>query len=185
MSPAVTTIGAWTGAASPPITSTELTVRALDLIAHWKRCGLIADWLGSFLQYDFEAEARPAASELLSTVMNELVENAAKFTADKDAPLQIAARHDGETIVLETRSTADGHRVERLRSALEAVASEDMAELFRRRIEERSEPGSSGLGLLLLQRDYGVRLAARLEPKAPGLWNVVVQAVVDIEEVGR
>jgi hypothetical protein len=185
MTSTATTIGAWVGSASSPITSTELTLRALDLVAHWKRCGLTADWLGSFLQYDFEPEARAAASELLSTVMNELVENAAKFAADKNAPLHLAARHHGDAIVLETRSVADEARVERLRSAMLALESEDLAELFQRRIERQNEPGSSGLGLLILKRDYGVRLAARFEPRAPGLWNVVVQAVLDTEEVGR
>jgi hypothetical protein len=180
-----TVFGAWVDPSRAAVTSMEIHLCAIDLVAHWKRCGLTADWVGAFLQYDFEPDARRAATELLSTAMNELIENAAKFCADKRDLLRLAVRHHGDVIVLETQSVADEPHARAFRTVLDELESEDPEELFRKRIERRGDSGGSGLGLLILRKDYDARVAVRMEPRPAERWNVIVQLILDIEEVGR
>jgi len=158
-------------AQSPPaITGAAVELRALDLVAHWKRCGLTADWLAPYFAYDFEPEARDAAQNVLATAVNELLENAAKFCADKRSTLRLSVRHHGDFIRIETMSVADDARTAAFRAVLEELGRADLAELFARRIEHPQEPGSSGVGLVILKKDYGG-------------WDVHVQLSLDAEEV--
>ena len=56
----------------------------IDLVREWSRCGQTADYMARYLAYDFAD--RETAASVLSTVINELVENAAKFSTDKANP---------------------------------------------------------------------------------------------------
>ena len=176
-------IGDLATAGPPALTGVVLELRALDLVAHWKRCGITADWLAGFFAYDFEPEARAAAASVRSTAINELIENAAKFCDDKLAPVAIAVRHHGDFVRLETRNRCDGARAGRLRDALAALGG-DLDALFAARIERQEETGASGLGLLILKRDYGARVGARLTPGAGDTFEVELQVTLDAEQIG-
>jgi len=51
---------------SGALTGVDLELRALELVAHWRRCGHTADWLARFFSYDFDLETREAATSVLS-----------------------------------------------------------------------------------------------------------------------
>lgn len=177
-----TIVGDWSEGGPRAITGTEISVRALELVAHWKRCGLTADWLAGFFAYDFEIDCRDAAASVLATTINEVIENAAKFCADKSAPITIAVRHHGDFIRIETRNRANATQAANLRAAMMELATSDLGELFARRIEHQSEPGASGLGLLILKKDYHAKLGVKLVPAGTES-DVHVQVTLDTEEV--
>lgn len=171
------------GAAGPAaLTGVELDLRALDFVAHWKRCGLTADWLAAYLAYDFEPATRGAAVNVLSTAINELLENAAKWCADKRGPVRVAVRHHGDFVRIETQNVADERRSRAFRETL-ADLEGDLDALFARRIEHQKEPGASGVGLVILKKDYGARIGARFAVRPDGHWDVHVQLSLDAEEV--
>lgn len=116
-------------------------------------------------------------------MINELIENAAKFCADKTEALTIAVRHHGDVIQIETQNRTDPVRAERLRIALDELAGGDLEAVFARRIEHQAEPGASGLGLLILVKDYGAQMCARLIKTATGDKHVQVQVTLAVEEV--
>jgi len=167
----------------PAMTSVELKLRALDLVAHWKRCGVAADSLAAYFAYDFEPDVRAAAVSVLSTAINELLENAAKFCADKRGSLEVSVRHHGELVRIETRHTAAAGRVLAFQGVLAELGRASLPELFAERIEHQKEPGASGIGLIILKKDYGARIGARLQPRPDGQWDVQVQVSLDVEEV--
>jgi hypothetical protein len=165
------------------ITGVDLGLRALDLVMHWKRCGMTADWLAGFVAYDCDPAARGNAVGVLSTIVNELLENAAKFCADKTAVVGVAVHHHGEFVRVETRNVADARRVAAFRAALDDLATSPLDDLFAKRIERAREPGSPGIGLLLLKKDYGARIGVRLDARGDARWDVRVRVAIQTEEI--
>jgi len=165
------------------VSEAEVGLRALEFVTHWRRCGLTADWLATFVAYDSEPEVRDNARSVLSTVINELVENAAKFCADKRQHIRIVVRHHGDFIRVETTNGADTARVDAFRTALSELEHTDLDELFTDRIQRQREPSVPGIGLIILKKDYRARIGARLAEGDGGIWDVQVQATVDVQEV--
>lgn len=167
----------------PAITGVAVELRGIELVAHWKRCGLTADWLAGFLSYDFDRDTRARAANVLATVINELVENAAKFCADKQAKVAISVRHHGDFVRIETRHLVDDGRADKLRAALAALDG-DLDALFAERIEHQTEPGASGIGLVILKKDHAARIGVHLVPDRAGMWDALVQVSLDVEAIG-
>ena len=171
------------GPSAAALTSVDIELRALELVVHWRRCGLTADWLALFFAYDFEPEARQTAESILSTVINELLENAAKFCADKQRLVRVAVRHHGEFVSIETVNVASGAHAARLRETIEELTRSNLDELFTRRMQTKNAPGASGIGLLILKKDYAVRLGAKLTPVGGDEWNVEVRVELSLGQV--
>jgi hypothetical protein len=173
----VTVLGAFPEPASEPLSAIELEVVPIDLVTEWRRCGMIADFMADYMVDGFER--RDAARSVLSTVMNELVENAAKFSVDARAPARLAIRHHGEAVHLEIRNAAGEKHVRHLRALLPELAGGDATAVFRRRLEERL-----GLGLALLAKDYRATVGATVSAAGTG-GNVTVclRVVVSAAEV--
>lgn len=165
------------------LTGVELQLRAIELVAHWRRCGLTADWLAHFFAYDFAPNTRETAVSVLSTVINELLENAAKFSGDKQRNVGISVRHHGEFMCIETHSTAADGQVAVLRDTMDDLGREPLDELFARRMQTKALPGASGIGLLILKKDYGARLGVKLSPLSADEWDVQVRVELDMANV--
>jgi hypothetical protein len=179
-------VGGFAERGGAPLSGVELRLSALDCVAHWRRCGITADYLASYAAYDFEH--RDIALSILSTAANELIENAVKFAADKRAPIRVALHHLGDVIRIETQNRATWRHAQALAELLDALTRGDAEELFARRIEEAA-PDSSGIGLIILRKDYAAEIGARLEP-APGEqadseFEVTVQVRLKADEIER
>lgn len=150
---ATSILGSFPEASSPPLSAIEMKVVPIDLVTEWRRCGMIADFMADYMVHGFER--RDTARSVLSTVVNELVENAAKFSADKRAVAHVSLRHHGESVHAEIRNEAGEAHVRDLRELLEELARDDAGAVFERRLHARR-----GLGLALLARDYRATVGA-------------------------
>lgn len=164
------------------LSGASLELPALSLIAHWHRCGMTADWLAGFMAYDFEH--RESASNVLATVVNELLENAAKFCAGSFEPVGLSVRHYGDEVRVEVRNCTEAKHAEALRSHLARLEEEDPDGLFASLVERAGEPGSPGVGLLLLRRNYGAAIAVRADPPdGDRPWLIRIQTTLPAEEL--
>ena len=177
------TLGSFVEKGSAPISGLEVTFPALDLIAHWRRCGSAADHLASHLAYDFEN--RDVATNVLSTVINEVLENAAKFAADKKAPIRISVHHLGETVRIEAENAVEPARAEKFKEHLEKVLSGDPERMFVEHVKlgTPTPPGTPGIGLVVLRKDYAAKIGARFRPGADGNVDVSVQVFLSPQDV--
>ncbi len=166
----------WEVPARSPLCAIAMEIVPLDLVAEWRRCGMISDLFADYLSYAFER--REIARSILSTVVNELVENAAKYSADKLARSRIALEHHGTVLLVEVRNVADAGHVEVLGAELAELAAGDAAAVFARRLADRR-----GLGLALVASDYGATLGATVTPSGAGLSVVCVRAALPTEQV--
>lgn len=162
----------------PPLTSLELQLSALDLVTQWKRCGLTADFVAGFLSYAFES--RDTARSVISTLVNELVENAAKFVV-APGPVRVSVRMFARELVVEIAHRTDAVSVTGLERIFAELDQEPTEMVYRRRLTDVS-PG--GLGLAMLARDYSARLHARLGPSdSDGAREVVLNVTLDLESL--
>jgi hypothetical protein len=147
----------------PPLGSAEVELVPLDMIAHWDRCGATADWAANLLAYNFDH--RDAAANVLSTVINELLENAVKFSSDKRRPIRLRVAQRADRVLVETENTADAGQARVLEAHVAAMFA-DRGELFGRLIARAAagEVGAPGVGLLVVRRDFRATLGVELSP---------------------
>lgn len=148
-------LGTFADPPGKPLVTVGLEVVPIDLVTEWQRCGAVADFAATYMAYAFER--RVTAHSVVSTVVNELVENATKFSVDKRVATHVTILHFGEVVHAEVRNEASDAHVARLREVLEALACDGAEEVFRRRMTDRS-----GLGLALIARDYDATVGARI-----------------------
>ncbi|WP_242344887.1 slr1658 superfamily regulator [Anaeromyxobacter terrae] len=173
----LTVLGAFPEASAQPLSAIEMDLVPIDLVTEWRRCGMIADFMADYMVPGFEQ--RETARSVLSTVMNELVENAAKFSADTRSPARASIRHHGEVVHLEVRNEATEKHVQSLRELLPVLAHDEATAVFRQRLQDRR-----GLGLALLARDYGATVGATVLPAGPdGRVTVCLRVVLSAAEV--
>ena len=135
----------------------------------WIHCSMTADFLAEFFAglagragLD-EANSRHSIGYLA----NELLENAVKFRAPGDVTVEAAL--DGAEFTFAISNFASRETASGLEGLIQEITSRDPSELLIERMERNAEdPEStgSGLGLLTLANDYGVRLGWTLEPHA-------------------
>ena len=167
-----------------PISSLTMEFSRIDLVAHWNRCGLSADYLAQFLAYNFAGQEH--ALIVLSTVLNELIENAVKFSLNGPHPLLLQTSFHGESVALQTRHLCRRKQAERLIHWVMKVNEEDLDDLFVEQIEytARHNRTASGLGFITLVKDYGARLGVRIDPGPTSEYReVIVRAILRTENV--
>lgn len=165
-----------------PETATHVSVELhpFQLRTQWKRCGLTADWLSAYLAHDLQPSTRETAQNVLSTVFNELIENAVKFCADERALVSIAACHHDALLRIETRNVAPDTHAKNLRRTLDELDRASSDSLFAKRIAGGGAAESAGIGLIIVKRDYGARIGARLTPRG-GANTVDVHLRVELD----
>jgi hypothetical protein len=162
------------------LTSLVLEVPALDMVVQWRRCGVVADYVAEYLALSFEQPSY--AQSVLSTVTNELVENAVRFSADKARPIRVEAHHRGEVVELLVSNLAAESHILGLEALFADLARGDLTSVFRERVEARTR---GGLGLLILAKDYGAVLGAMLAPEQEARTQITMQVVLPTKELSN
>jgi len=135
----------------------------------WIHCSMTADFIAEL----FAGLAGRAGLDKDNTrhtigyLANELLENAVKFRAPGDVTVEAAL--DGAEFTFAISNFATPDTASGLEGLILEITSRDPSELLIERMERNAEdPEStgSGLGLLTLANDYGVRLGWTLEPHA-------------------
>lgn len=167
------------------ITEMSLRVLPIDMIVQWHRCSMMADFLANYLAYHFEN--RPSAIHVLSSGLNELIENLTKFSADKRAPVDLVITHYGDHLQVTTQNQAWRAQTEALASRLDRMATTDPEELFLEQLEHTAsaDRAASGLGLITVKKDYGALIGAEISPVegTPDLFTVRVILELDVNAV--
>jgi hypothetical protein len=167
------------------ISELTLQIQAIDFVMQWRRCGMTADFLAEFLAYGYKH--REAARNVVSTVANELIENAVKFSADKSRPVWTIVRNLGSALQLEAVNLATEAQVASFQETLAMLNQGDPHNLFVAQVERSQSETlkSSGIGLIVLCRDYGASLSVQAVPEEETLYRVTVRVTLRQEEIER
>ena len=166
------------------ISTIEIRILPKDFNTEWQRCGQTADYLASYLAHHFEDFEM--AMNVLSTVLNELIENSVKFSASQHEWVSISASFSGKAVILEATNSATAEQLELFTAFVERLLSEDVEDLFLARIEDSDfgvESGS-GLGLITIKKDYLSGIGVRFQQRPiSDLYDVSVQLHLDADLV--
>jgi hypothetical protein len=137
----------------------------------WHHCSTASDFISELcaLRVHLPPSRIKEARHSVSYLANELIENAVKFRTSGTVGIQVTMV--GGNINLKVRNTIDAASAKRLQSLVSELMEGEPGDLLIRKIEAnaaRSDSRESGLGLLTLISDYGVRFAWAFEPAGHG-----------------
>lgn len=161
----------------------SVTVRPIDLNAYWKRCGIMADFAAAF--YAYAHEQPNVHKNIISTIFNELIENASKYSVKRDAEVKIQMKMYDTVLKIEVVNTTPQPHFEKLQKHLtELTNSDDLDELYVEILSSNlGKPVESGMGLLILTKDYDLKIGAQFRKnEETGECTVVIQTYYFIEQ---
>jgi hypothetical protein len=178
--------GIYLGAAKrkKPLSKMDFTFVPIDFIAHWSRCGTTADYLAQFQASNFEKKDR--VKNTFSTIFNELLENAVKFSADAYKEISVSVYNYADTISIQTINSTYKRQAEQFDSYVRRLLEEEPEELFLENIMKNAEneKSSSQLGLITLIKDFNVEIGAKIVPDLERrLYDIYFKVVIKTNEV--
>jgi hypothetical protein len=105
----------------------------------------------------------------LSTIINELIENAIKFSANEDETIEVKIHHIDNTIEIQTTNICQEKAALNLQKQIKKITSSSNPEslLTSQLLKSASQSSSqSGIGLLSLVCHYGAKLTSEITPCA-------------------
>lgn len=145
---------------------------------YWKRCSIVADF---FSNYQSQFDCSSKNQMILSTIVNELVENAMKFSEGSHKHVSISLRQHDSILGIETVNKSTSDHVNNLKAFIERLEKQDIENLFLEQIQSAaiSNMDDSGLGLLTLIKDYNAKLGIKLTPSTEkDLFDVFIQVTL-------
>lgn len=137
----------------------------------WHHCSTTAEFVGEV--YALRCRSQDLdyndARHSIGYLVNELLENAVKFRAGGDITVQTSLEEN--RFELTVANLIGAETADRFQGLLSGIVGRDPGELLIERIEANAEDANSsgsGLGLLTLMSDYGVRLGWNFRKVAAG-----------------
>ncbi|MBM9579122.1 ATP-binding protein [Leptospira sp. 201903070] len=162
----------------------SLKLRPMDLRVQWKRCSLTADYISNFCS--FPEKLDPDSSNTISIVLNELIENAAKFSKDRKGEILLELKYYSEILKIEIKNSMDEISKNKLENSISVLLNRNSDEIYLNKLKESSSKEvNSGIGLLLLSKDFPVRLGFLINEVSFGIYEITVRAYLDLNEVER
>jgi hypothetical protein len=186
------TIGTFTERPADPVASeTSLALSCTDMLQHWRRVSLSSDFLARYYSFYFPYRekakgriSRETAENSISFVLNELIENTAKYSNTSDTAVRVRVLLLERTILLEVSNAVTVALADEFRSSMREVLAGNTEELYISKLEANLQGArsDSGLGFLTLINDYQVQLGFKFEKTAEDICRITVQASMNCEE---
>jgi hypothetical protein len=168
-----------------PLSQTSLVTNSADMLENWRRVSLCSDFLAKYYSYYFPYKekakqriSRDTAENNISFVMNELIENTAKYADARDKTVTIKIMLFDQDIVFQVSNYVTPALAESFVALAREILESNPEELYIKRLEKNTEAesGDSGLGYLTLINDYGIRMGFKFQTVEPDLVQVTIQA---------
>ncbi|TGK28073.1 ATP-binding protein [Leptospira gomenensis] len=162
----------------------NLKLRPMDLRVHWKRCSLTADYISDYCS--IQEKLDPDSAYTISIVLNELIENAAKFSKDRKGEILLEIKYYSEMLKIEIKNEADETSKKKLEESIKRLTDRNSDQIYIDKLKHHEETGqNSGIGLLLLSKDYPVRLGFLIDKTENLRYEITVRAYLDLREAER
>lgn len=169
-----------------PEAQVELTINPIDLTTHWQRCGLMSDMTAGYIAYAYPEGMKGHHSAIfssISTIFQELVENAARYSRQREAVIKARVKHYNRLVRIEVQNDstpAYGQKFEEYLKVLFGAA--DLDEMYMQVMEDQAAGNrQSGIGLLLMLKDYPLKLGVQFLRDGNERDLVVVRAYYHME----
>lgn len=151
----------------------------LDIFDNWARASSLSDFIAEYFGSYFENKT---SNNLISTVMNEFIENAVKFTKNNSQPIVIIVKKRANDLICRITNSIPMHRETAFIGICRKLFSQDLDKLFLDTIVEGSESKQeSGIGLILIKKDYQVKANFDFYKDSQAMNNVAVTFKLNLE----
>ncbi|HVP19731.1 MAG TPA: SpoIIE family protein phosphatase [Spirochaetia bacterium] len=128
----------------------------LDMFDNWQRGSVLSDFTADYFRHNFPSDEQTG---LISTVVNELVENAVKFSSNNSLPVDLTLKKARGRLLVQISNTVPQNRCQPFMAICRELFAANLDDLYVKRMDEgRKDKESSGLGLLLIKKDYTSKL---------------------------
>jgi hypothetical protein len=169
------------------LSDAHIQLDADDMSRNWRRCGLTADFLARYYSYYFpyrekavDRISRETAENNISYILNELIENTAKYSDSPDKVVEVRISLRENDMLFEVSNSVTAQRAESFLRLARGLLEGNTEELYVTQLEKNTD--SSGLGYLTMINDYGVSLGFRVNAAGAGAYRVTVQATMKWKE---
>lgn len=160
----------------------RLIFQPIDMTTYWRRCGLTANFVAGFYSYCYEASE--AKANALSTIINELLENASKFSKAREGRIHVELKQYGNLLRIDVLNVASKALRETFEHFVDQLLSENVEELYFNTLETKEDGDTkSGLGLLMMLKDYPVRFGYSFHEVDADTHEITVRAIINVEEI--
>jgi sigma-B regulation protein RsbU (phosphoserine phosphatase) len=152
----------------------------LDMFDNWQRGSMVSDFTADYFRHNFPSEQQVG---LISTVVNELVENAVKFTPKNSLPVELTFKKSKDSLIVEATNSVPSNRCLRFMTVCRELFERNLDDVYLERMDQNTkDASSSGLGLLLIKKDYSARLGFHFHFDDEGTVRVTVTTQLDFSE---
>jgi hypothetical protein len=178
-------------AAKKALSQSLLVINSRELMRNWRTVSLSSDFFAKYYSYYFpykekakERINRDVAENSISFVLNELIENTAKYSNAEDQTVSIRIWLLEADIIFSLSNFVTAQLAESFAKLAREILESNPQELYLTRLERNTqgEESGSGLGYLTLINDYGIALGFKFEAAGPDLVQVTVQARMKCKE---
>jgi hypothetical protein len=150
----------------------EVRVKPIDMVTYWKRCSAVADFVARF--YNVKT-TNHASENLISTVFNEMIENAAKYSTKRDSEIHVEVKLYNTILKIQVQNVCNKLHCDTLINRLSMLLSPetDLDELYVKEMELKMNGSKeSGIGLLMLLKDFQMNLGLKIVDLGSDLFQV-------------
>jgi hypothetical protein len=156
------------------------TLLPIDFFDSWERGSLLSNFAADYFKHNFPSDT---AHNLISTVLNELIENAVKFSRNNSMPVQIIMKKRKNELLIRADNSLPKHRQDAFVAICRDIFKKDLDELYVERMNSNlSDSGSSGIGLILIKKDYSTGLNFSFYTDSQNSAHVEVTAKLDFHD---
>ncbi|HPR49286.1 MAG TPA: DUF6272 family protein [Spirochaetota bacterium] len=175
------TIGDNISFSSDEIKNLTLSFSPVD-ITNW---GKKADKLAHLIADYYRLYINDECAALISTVLNELIENAIKYSHKKTDSVTIDTLRNEDKLLIKITNTIAAEKLNPFINECKKLFEEDLKKLFINRIEslknKNGNQTSGGIGLILLKKDYNTGIKFIFYENKNENYTVSVIAELNIE----
>lgn len=158
----------------------SIAVSAADMNFYWKRCDVLSNFISQFYFHSYEA--KKLDKNAISTIINELVENAAKFSDKENSIVQIEIKDLGTDLRLEVKNHVTPWMKAIFENKIQSIKEGDINQLYFDALESRNNgSGSEGMGLLILLKDYHLNLAYEFTKTEKSGFDLTIRVHIPVE----
>ncbi|TGN07123.1 slr1658 superfamily regulator [Leptospira ilyithenensis] len=152
----------------------SLSVYAQDMTFHWKRCEIVSNFVSQF--YSGSGKDESLDTNSASTIMNELIENAAKYSEKENSKIYIEIKDLGNTLRVDVKNKVSSWTKQNFEKLMQTIVSGNVNQMYFDALESKqTEDKTSGIGLLMLLNDYHLNLGYRIKSTHQGSFEITVR----------
>jgi len=158
----------------------SLSVYAQDMTLQWKRCEIVSNFISQF--YSGANRNESIDTNSISTIINELIENAAKYSEKENSKVFIEIKDLGNKLRVDVKNRVSSRIKLNFETITKTIASGNINQMYFDALESKhKDDQTSGIGLLMLLNDYHLNIAYQIKNLHSDSFEITVRAHIPLE----